>query len=162
MRITIPVAARDWSFDALFGGPGDMRHVLMTLADLAVQTHAAPETACRLHFTLVDIHPTSVARQLIFFLAFDDLAKEDDPLKREQLLAMLTFAFFGTIMPRSLHDLLLRYAPRALHGIEGDVLPVWLHVPYTSRPAIQAALTYWSTTYAGGCDAKRALRTILT
>ncbi|KAF8309535.1 uncharacterized protein EI90DRAFT_3296564 [Cantharellus anzutake] len=94
----------DWKFSALMIGSGDARNLYATLLDMSQQLPAPKLKSERkshgpkFHFTLVDIHPTSIARNLVVLHTLDELArfpgKHVQTNKRAlDLLAMLHFVF---------------------------------------------------------------------
>lgn len=123
----------------------------------------------KFHLTALDIHPTVMARNLVFLLLLDDLAQGlKNGMKAEdeaEIKATFMYAFAGTIMPpycqtRCVRGSLLerlacrvhKYAFRLLEKTRGvrerllsnpPDMPSWIYVHPGSAPSMVSALDYW-------------------
>ncbi|KAF8319922.1 hypothetical protein DL93DRAFT_2164113 [Clavulina sp. PMI_390] len=129
LRIKIPQGsvsgAAPWSFDALMIGSGDARHLYSSLFDIAEQLQAEPESRqppgpsvnrpenIKFHFTLADIHPAAICRNLVMLLALDETmvflrSGTDQRAGRERLEDMWTLMHFT--LSRPVKDGVLAYS----------------------------------------------------
>ncbi|KAJ7467818.1 hypothetical protein B0H11DRAFT_1814028 [Mycena galericulata] len=133
-----------------FGGVGDARNAYATL----IGGHRAYKTlpkdkrsAMRMHLTLLDIHPSALARDLVVLMLLNDcMAPNVAPDALAEIKATLMYTYAGGLMPpyayacqqktiKSLLERLAAVPPR---------LPPWLHVSRDGIPAIRASLAYWA------------------
>ncbi|KAJ6520693.1 hypothetical protein DFH09DRAFT_1426866 [Mycena vulgaris] len=133
----------------LFGGVGDARNVYATLVGAHRALKALPKdkrSAMRLHLTLLDIHPSALARDLVVLMLLNDCMTGGDPAALAETKATLMYTYAGAVMPlyaharqqktiKSLLDRLAAVPPR---------LPAWLHVSADAIPALCASLAYWA------------------
>ncbi|KAK7031941.1 hypothetical protein R3P38DRAFT_3265860 [Favolaschia claudopus] len=137
----------------LFGGVGDARNVFATLvgAHRVYKSLAKDKRAAmRIHLTLLDIHPSALARDLVVLMLMNDCMTADSGTSSTilaEMRATLVYTYAGSIMPayaharqqntiRSLREGLVAVPPR---------LPAWLHVDVDAIPHILASLAYWQT-----------------
>lgn len=135
-KFSIP-SAKDipvYEFSALFVGIGDARNLFASLADLGDKIKAAqskannlPLSRLKIHFTLNDVVPATLARDLIFFTAMRELAnftqQEARTSKRAIELKMIVFyTYWCRIMPPRVEMLLQKMISRLIKAL--DVNPV--------------------------------------
>jgi hypothetical protein len=150
-----------------FAGVGDARHVFASIIGLGqLQDKLSEEKrqALNVHFTLNDIHPQALARDLCLFSLLDEIAQTHNDARREAELKMtILCTWMGLLMPqycsvqyvflqlwffncrrydrlkqtmKSLKTRLLQTPPE---------LPSWLYVAPSSIPTIIKALDFWSS-----------------
>ncbi|KAK7054699.1 hypothetical protein VNI00_003162 [Paramarasmius palmivorus] len=134
-----------------FAGVGDARHVFASIIGLSqLQDKLSEEKrqALNVHFTLNDIHPQALARDLCLFSLLDEIAQAHNDARREAELKMtILCTWMGLLMPqycsvqlnqtmKSLKTKLLQTPPQ---------LPSWLYVAPSSIPAIVKALDFWTS-----------------
>ncbi|KAJ7662858.1 hypothetical protein B0H17DRAFT_1257681 [Mycena rosella] len=133
----------------LFGGIGDARNLYATLIGAHRAYHPLPKdkrAAVRVHLTLLDIHPSALARDLVVLMLLNGcMTSNVDPITLTEIKATLMYTYVGALMPpyaytrqqntiKSLLDKLAAEPPR---------LPAWLHVNPSAITPIRASLTYW-------------------
>ncbi|KAJ7138126.1 hypothetical protein C8R44DRAFT_868456 [Mycena epipterygia] len=125
----------------LFGGVGDARHVFSTFIDICAQGSTADAA---MHFTLLDIQPAALARDLIilFLLLSTPMSFGD-----EYILSAKTvfYVFSGVAMPPDSHALVLktcRDLAKALDG-SGPSLPAYISIDPELVRAILACMEFW-------------------
>ena len=119
----------------------------------------------RFHLTALDIHPTIIARNLVYLFLLDQLVDGQSitPETRAEIVATYMYAFIGVVMPDYCHK---RWALKSLcspprnsiqifrvMAILDDLcnrlsespprVPSWIFVPTTSIPPILDAINYW-------------------
>ncbi|KAF8319923.1 hypothetical protein DL93DRAFT_2164114 [Clavulina sp. PMI_390] len=163
LRMKIPrssiIGTEQWSFDALLIGSGDARHLYSSLFDIADQLRAGlgPDTGTKtsvnkkgnisIHFTLAEIHPATICRNLIMLLALDEAASTSSSnttrqvraKKVEDMCTLMHFCFWGVAMPRYTHSLLMDLIRRVRH----DDLPSWIRCTAETRAKLNPYLDYW-------------------
>ncbi|GAW05069.1 hypothetical protein LENED_006903 [Lentinula edodes] len=136
----------------LFAGVGDARHVFGTIIGLKKaheKLRPAQQKDINVHLTLLDIHPTALARDLCIMMLLDDLIHNAKTPLEEEILAALFYTYAGVVMPdkcaqrlqktiQKAHDALTRSEPPTQ-------LPSWIHIIPSSIPGLLASLKYWQT-----------------
>ncbi|KAF8827058.1 hypothetical protein HHX47_DHR5000531 [Lentinula edodes] len=136
----------------LFAGVGDARHVFGTMIGLKKaheKLRPAQQKDINVHLTLLDIHPTALARDLCIMMLLDDLIHNAKTPLEEEILAALFYTYAGVVMPdkcaqrlqktiQKAHDALTRSEPPTQ-------LPSWIHIIPSSIPGLLASLKYWQT-----------------
>ncbi|KAF9653241.1 hypothetical protein BDM02DRAFT_3125707 [Thelephora ganbajun] len=166
---TIPLRASSCSdqqlsnINFLFGGVGDGRHLLGTLIGLKSVHRSLSErqkTVARFHLTALDIHPASIARDLVFMLLLNELADGQTiaPETRGEVIATYMYAFVGVVMPDYCHNRLMAVLDDLNDRLSENPprLPSWIHVHITSIPPVLGAIHYWIET-AKTSKTKKAL-----
>jgi hypothetical protein len=124
-------------------------------------------SALRVHLTLLDIHPSALARDLVVLMLLNDcMTGGVSPTALAEIKATLMYTYAAAVMPPYAHAryvLFLRV--RAMHrptqlrrrqqktikelqerlAAVPPRLPAWLHVSAPAIPALQASLAYWAT-----------------
>jgi hypothetical protein len=116
------------------------------------------------HITMVDIHPTALARDLCFLLWFQELLESDpsDKIKIAEIKATILYTFAGVFMPpycfirfvlidtRDTIDNVISHRLRdTIKSLKSRLaespprLPNWLYISHQSIDPIQDTLTYW-------------------
>ncbi|KAI9060048.1 hypothetical protein FKP32DRAFT_1679333 [Trametes sanguinea] len=136
-------------FAFLFGGVG--RHAFGTLAGLFKeykQLSANRKAAFHAHLTLLDIHPTAIARDLCMLVLLNDFNTAAKSLVRTEIKATLMYMFCGLAMPAYCYDRIMNTAKSLCEKLteHPPALPSWLHVESKSIPAILRSLDYWINT----------------
>ena len=85
------------------------RHLLGTLIGLkaAHRSLSKPQkTVARYHLTALDIHPTTIARDLVFLLLLNELVDGQtiNPETKAEVIATYMYAFVGVVMPDYCHN----------------------------------------------------------
>ncbi|KDQ54577.1 hypothetical protein JAAARDRAFT_196488 [Jaapia argillacea MUCL 33604] len=136
----------DLSF--FFGGVGDGRHSFGTIIDIHqayIKLQAENQDRLRVHMTLMDIHPASIARDLIILHRLDEL-QGAGPEDETEIRATLFYTYCAFLIPDYCHARLLE-AAKVVHtqlSRTPPVLPSWLCVDARSIPQILSVLAYWS------------------
>ncbi|KAK0444383.1 hypothetical protein EV421DRAFT_1800777 [Armillaria borealis] len=133
----------------IWGGGGDGRHILGSIIGLSqtfLELTSKKREASKFHFTLLDIHPTTIARNLCLFLMINELIvmrlrKHIDDAEEAEIKATIFYVWMGVVLPSYCH---VRYLLRDLQTPSYQ-LPHWLHVTKDSIPGIVASLRYWDT-----------------
>ncbi|KAF8333035.1 uncharacterized protein EI90DRAFT_617795 [Cantharellus anzutake] len=139
----------DWKFSALMIGSGDARNLYATLLDMSQQLPAPKLKSERkshgpkFHFTLVDIHPTSIARNLVVLHTLDELArfpgKHVQTNKRAlDLLAMLHFVWSCAMPPRIYRTLM-----DIIAKIHANPNLEWVVLEPSTIKGIRPTINYW-------------------
>ncbi|KAJ7586341.1 hypothetical protein C8J56DRAFT_103668 [Mycena floridula] len=144
--------ATPFEFAALFCGIGDGRHLYSSLIDAGLKW---PEKRTgqnsRVHLTINDIHPSTLARDLIFLFALEELATIDNTAsertkeilgmlnspeelsaietaaseRTKEILLMLNYLFWAQVMPplaaRVLDEILFKVRDKVLSVISNSV-----------------------------------------
>ncbi|KAI0329760.1 hypothetical protein GY45DRAFT_1279063 [Cubamyces sp. BRFM 1775] len=139
----------DLSF--MFGGVGDGRHAFGTIAGLYQAYKALPapkQAAFHAHLTLLDIHPTAIARDLCMLLLLHEYNNTTDPIARAEVMATLMYIFCAGVMPSYCYNRLMDVVKEISSKLceQPPALPSWLHVEAKSIPTILRALDYWINT----------------
>ncbi|KAJ7500536.1 hypothetical protein B0H11DRAFT_1995698 [Mycena galericulata] len=150
LRVNTLSKARLSELSFLFGGIGDARNAYATLIGGHRIYKALPKdkrSAMRMHLTLLDIHPSALARDLVVLMLLNDLMEPNvAPDALAEIKATLMYTYAGALMPpyayarqqktiKSLLERLAAVPPR---------LPPWLHVSRDGISAISASLAYWA------------------
>ena len=82
------------------------RHVFATLIDFAAKfgTENASDIP-RLHLTLVEIHPATLARTLLIFELIERISLAENPVKELELETTLFYLYVSLAMPRYCEDM---------------------------------------------------------
>ncbi|KAK0437373.1 hypothetical protein EV421DRAFT_1828683 [Armillaria borealis] len=132
-----------------FGGCGDARHVFGTLISLHksfTQLGKNKKKHFRVHLTLLDIHPTTLARDLVLFVLMDDLiASRNSEEDEAEIKATLFYTYFGILMPSYCHHRFQSVVKRLINGFQATplIVPAWIHVDAGAVPRIVRSLTFW-------------------
>ncbi|KAJ7121738.1 hypothetical protein C8R43DRAFT_74135 [Mycena crocata] len=136
-----PVDRRALSF--LYGGVGDARHVFSTFLDIWYQsTDLIP-----MHFTLLDIQPAVLTRDLIFLLLLWNTPISPNNARELWFLSAKTmfYVFSGAAMPPDSHALLLKTCRQLKNGLNGTgrSLPAFIVVDPGLIPEILTCVEFW-------------------
>jgi len=97
----------------LFGGVGDARHVFATILDAYSQLHELPQEkrkTFRIHFTMNDVVPAVIARDLLIFITLSKLGAFDSYMcirndkEAGKWATLLEYLYLGVVMPANVHD----------------------------------------------------------
>ncbi|PBK68015.1 hypothetical protein ARMSODRAFT_1005025 [Armillaria solidipes] len=100
----------------------------------------------RVHLTLLDIHPTTLARDLVPFVLMDDLiASRNSEEDEAEIKATLFYTYFGILMPSYCHHRFQSVVKRLINGFQATplIVPAWIHVDAGAVPRIVRSLTFW-------------------
>lgn len=173
LRITIPRSGKtSFEFSGMFAGLGDGRHLHTTIIDIGDQLKSrAAKGAVKIHLTAVrfvlhlsssvphlvgqiDIHPAVLARDLIVLFAVDELSQyhKKDHLTNERtrnLLVMLDYVYWGTVMPPTAHNVLMSMIQTIADVLsesikqETPVQKSWIHLDINFVPPVLEILQWW-------------------
>ncbi|KAI0366567.1 hypothetical protein BV20DRAFT_1002228 [Pilatotrama ljubarskyi] len=134
----------------LFGGVGDGRHALGTIQGLYQaykKLPAAEQSAFHTHLTLLDIHPSAIARDLCMLMLLHQLSETTDSTTRAEIKATLLYSFCAAIMPDYCYERLMAVIQDIGERLSQSppTLPPWLHVDADTIPAVIPALAFWRT-----------------
>ncbi|KAF2423074.1 hypothetical protein EJ08DRAFT_701344 [Tothia fuscella] len=111
----------------IFCGIGDARHLYATLARIG-QYESEQKSVVNIkrhHFTLVDLKPAALARDLVLFFLLDELASVKG--KDLNLMSTIFFIFMGTIMPAKAYSKFQDTVQAVIDALEDDAkMPPWL------------------------------------
>ncbi|KAI0672184.1 hypothetical protein C8Q78DRAFT_971990 [Trametes maxima] len=135
----------------LYGGVGDGRHALGTVAGLYQAYKKLPgskKSVFRAHLTLLDIHPTAITRDLCMLMLLHELKNATDPLARAEIKATLMYCFCGAVMPGYCYDRLMQVVDDLTTRLSSSPpsIPDFLHVEANSICPVLDALDYWRRT----------------
>ncbi|KAK0461720.1 uncharacterized protein EV420DRAFT_124965 [Desarmillaria tabescens] len=137
-----------------WGGGGDARHVLASIIGFRkdyVKMTPEKRDATNVHFTLLDIHPTVLARDLCLFMMVEELIalreRAHDELEEVEIKATLLYIWMGAIIPSYCHVRFLKLVRSLLRDLSTSSFqpPHWLHVTEDSIPGIIVSLKFWLT-----------------
>ncbi|OCH87485.1 hypothetical protein OBBRIDRAFT_837319 [Obba rivulosa] len=138
-------------FAFMFGGVGDARHVFGTIAgscEAFFLLSEAKRPKLRVHMTLLDIHPATLARDLIMFRLLSYLVSDSDLSKLDlwEIHATLMYTYGGVVMPAYCFARLQTAIQELRHSLSKSpqVFP-WLYVASESIPPILEILQQWTT-----------------
>ncbi|KAF2669621.1 hypothetical protein BT63DRAFT_479414 [Microthyrium microscopicum] len=146
----------DKIYAVFLGGIGDARHLYETLGHLAASSEIKTIEQ-NFHFTVNDISPEILARDMIFWLLLDELSlfelsskSKEKVLRREVLQFSMTALYVAQIVPAWVDMELDRILEKAISVLEGyTALPTWICFDNKYRPAIIQALKAWQTASIG-------------
>lgn len=143
------MVTRQDDISMMFCGCGDARHVFMTIFALApnLALLQTTERFKRIHFTLVDIKPASLAKFVLIHKILFQCTAEDswDSARRTDALVASIYLYTCQIVPPYVLELLYGYLDHlveALDSDQGDVVPGLCISPDTRR-AISRVMKQW-------------------
>ncbi|KAI1498753.1 hypothetical protein F5X99DRAFT_431519 [Biscogniauxia marginata] len=133
----------------LFAGIGDARHFYKTLSEIVSQELMELTKKSRLHFTLLDLKPAAIARNLLVF----ELLSEYSAVALDETMACIIYVYASQIMPPFAY----REMQKALSSVirkleEGKPLLDWLYVPESQQGSICHHLRSWQKDLYGKYD----------
>lgn len=131
----------------LVGGCGDSRHAFGTLIDIHQQMlgkamRQSQKDAVKVHLTLVDIHPTTVARVLLYLNLLSQLADALETPDEEEVVAAFLYTYMAPVIPGYVHTRITRAMETIIKQLETNSFPDWLVGPTDPAPVI-ASLRHW-------------------
>ncbi|KAJ7579195.1 hypothetical protein C8J56DRAFT_965062 [Mycena floridula] len=90
------------TLSVLFGGVGDARQLFGSLAGFHkeyTELDAQRQRWFKLHFTLLDLHPTALARDLCLLVLLEQLTTDISPEDAIEIKATIFYMWLGIIMP---------------------------------------------------------------
>ncbi|KAJ7173293.1 hypothetical protein C8R46DRAFT_945999 [Mycena filopes] len=151
LKINTFSKARLSELSFLFGGVGDARNVYATLVGAHRAYKALPQdkrSAMRVHLTLLDIHPSALARDLVVLTLLNDcMTAGVSSTTVAEIKATLMYTYAGAVMPPYAHARQQKTIKSLMEQLAADPprLPAWLQVNADAIPALQASLSYWVT-----------------
>ncbi|KAK4897959.1 hypothetical protein LTR27_004343 [Elasticomyces elasticus] len=162
----------------LFGGIGDARNFHLTLMIIATDgmsgklgdklfgiihahSHLPLYANEKTHFTLVDVKPAVIARDLIVLLLLDKLGRRVDSSRQGQPMvsACLFYVYLAPVMPARVGATLQTYIQALLDMLEGRrQLPTYLDLPQLYRPEVIKILREWQHDASTEFPARRMRR----
>ncbi|EFI28567.1 hypothetical protein CC1G_13594 [Coprinopsis cinerea okayama7 len=129
----------------LFGGSGDARHVFGTVL------HAANSGwNNKWHMTLIEIHPATVARNVLVFELFTEIQGARTEEEKDELFASLVYLYTSMAIPDYCVQRLMKTAAAAAERLRASAQgegPVILHghlsIDRSSVPEILVVLKQW-------------------
>ncbi|EIW52006.1 uncharacterized protein TRAVEDRAFT_53988 [Trametes versicolor FP-101664 SS1] len=124
----------------LFGGVGD------GLYQAYKKLSAKKRSIFHTHLTLLDIHPTAIARDLCMLTLLHELSITTEPIIRAEIKATLMYSFCAAVMPGYCYDRLMTVVKDLTRELSKSppALPAWLHVEVNTIPVVLLALDYWT------------------
>ncbi|KAK5718448.1 hypothetical protein LTR15_008177 [Elasticomyces elasticus] len=156
----------------MFGGIGDARNFHLTLMIIATDGMSGKlgdklfgtihhSLASATHFTLVDVKPAVIARDLLVLLLLDKLGRRVDSSRQGQPMvsACLYYVYLAPVMPARVGATLQTYIQALLDMLEGRrQLPTYLDVPQLYRPEVIQILREWQHDASTEFPARRMRR----
>lgn len=138
---TISASANDVA--CLFCGIGDARNLFATIAWAGLGEVRNPSSR-RYHFTIVDIKPAVLARDLLMFRLLFDLSTESEMKKRETLVT-LSYVFGAQVMPKWTFDRLQTGLSVVLADLETDNTNIMgiFYIPHDVRASVCRQIQAW-------------------
>lgn len=128
----------------MFCGIGDARNLFQTILNFYAFEFPRPERekTKRLHFTVLDLKPAIIARDLIFFSLLDEMAEPKVQIR--PLVTTISFLFCTHIIPPSAWNELQRTIRQLITALEQGKQPIsWVHLPPTHSAAVCRVLHSW-------------------
>ncbi|KAF5371689.1 hypothetical protein D9758_003390 [Tetrapyrgos nigripes] len=129
---------------------GVARHVYASMIGI----HRAYERLSKLHkkelnvhLTLLDIHPTALARDLIIMLLLEDLISAKSRTECDEIKATILYTFASALMPPVCFQRFMNTVDHLLTILQSDPakLPSWIYIVPSVIPSLIDSLTYWKT-----------------
>ncbi|KAK0213969.1 hypothetical protein IW262DRAFT_1300749 [Armillaria fumosa] len=124
-----------------WGGVGDGRHVRSSISGLHqafTKINAKKRKALKVHFTLNDLHPRALARDLCLLFLIEDFilmrSQEKNKLREADIKATVLYTF-----KKFMKALLKRLQESPPN------LPAWIYISQETIPGIIDTLKYWDT-----------------
>ncbi|TFY79515.1 hypothetical protein EWM64_g4494 [Hericium alpestre] len=134
----------------LFGGCGDARQVFGSLIGLLrayKDLNKSRQAALKVHMTLLDIYPASLARDLCMFLLLNDLIENEyDEETIAEIKATIAFVYLAIIIPSYCWDRYQKVVAELRSRLTETPLrlPPWLYVVEDCIPPILEILDFWT------------------
>ncbi|KAI9929695.1 hypothetical protein AWENTII_009458 [Aspergillus wentii] len=143
----------EYDVSVFLGGVGDARNLNGTWFLFNIFEEASKRvtgiSSKKYHFTINDIKPVVLARNLVLFSMLDDLAVNThlSEIERLERLSIVYYVFATQIMPRFAFDHLYKVIDSIIETLEtkAPVIP-WVRVYDTDKPLILDALRAWKST----------------
>ena len=141
----IPEHKSQQRYNYLFGGIGDARHLFSTLTSICVVEKAKPDVVkANYHFTVVDLKPAAITRDLVMLMMLKDVDAAPDKEATDLLLATIYYTFIGPCMPLFAYNILQSYISRLLTILQGqDTFPPFLGLPKMHDQGVKKILRQW-------------------
>jgi hypothetical protein len=136
-------SASDKEIACLFCGIGDARNLFATIAFMSLKNAQNPSST-KFHFTILDIKPAVLARDLLMFRLLFDISTESKRKKRETL-ATLSYIFGAQVMPKWAYDRLQAGLSAVLADLatyDGDMMRTF-YIPHSVRASISRHIQAW-------------------
>jgi hypothetical protein len=137
------ISSSDKEIACLFCGIGDARNLFATIAYMSLNEARNPSSK-RFHFTILDIKPAVLARDLLMFRLLFDLSTQSKRKKRETLVT-LSYIFGAQVMPKWAYDRLqtgLSAVLTDLKSYDGDMMGIF-YIPLDVRTLISQHVQAW-------------------
>lgn len=127
----------------LFCGIGDARNLLLTLAFIST-VEKKKRSSKKFHFTILDLKPAVLARDLLLFQLLSNVATESE-MKTQETLVALSYMFGAQVMPQWAFGRLQQSIDAVLIYLEKDDTDVMgiFYIPQTVRSQIRHHLQTW-------------------
>ncbi|KAK7757410.1 hypothetical protein SLS62_000422 [Diatrype stigma] len=144
-RITLEESTKnDQTLAFMFCGIGDARNLFQTILKFSLVEFSKPkrEKKKQLHFTVLDLNPAIIARDLIFFSLLDEIT---EPNKQARpIVTTLSFLYSTHIIPPSAWNELQKTIRKLINALEQGEQPIsWVHLPPTNNAAVCRVLHSW-------------------
>ncbi|KDQ18534.1 hypothetical protein BOTBODRAFT_28921 [Botryobasidium botryosum FD-172 SS1] len=157
-HMRIPRDGKPFDFSAIFVGVGDARHLYVSLADVGVDLKSLGNKSSaqkvKVHFCLIDIHPATLAKDLLVLTTLDELSKIPSTARpknsrAKDLLLMLHYVYWGTTMPPAANAILEEQLNALYESVKqvvekGEALERdWLYVDAKTVESLIPKLKFW-------------------
>lgn len=137
----------------LFAGIGDARHFFGTISYICTEElQGMPKK--NYHFTLLDLKPSSLARNLLLFQLLSDLGPFRLGGDGDETMACIIYVYGLQIMPSYAYDMLQKTLDKLIDKVsKGEAIARWIYVPDSQRSALNHHLRAWQRHLDGKYDA---------
>lgn len=137
----------------LFAGIGDARHFFGTISYIwTEELQGMPRK--NYHFTLLDLKPSSLARNLLLFQLLSDLRPFRLGGDGDETMACIIYVYGLQIMSSYAYDVLQKTLGKLIDKVsKGEAIARWIYVPDSQRSALNHHLRAWQRHLDGKYDA---------
>jgi hypothetical protein len=115
------------------------------LTSICVVEKAKPELVkADYHFTIVDLKPAAIARDLVMLMMLRDVDSSPNKEAADLLLATIFYTFIAPCMPSFAYDILQSYITQLLGILQGqETIPSFLSLPKMHNQGVKKILRQW-------------------
>ncbi|EGF98561.1 uncharacterized protein MELLADRAFT_113407 [Melampsora larici-populina 98AG31] len=135
----------------MFCGVGDARNMLQTMIHYHFEGPQSSESNQRLHFTILDIKPATIARDLILFVLLDDISHamgltDEHTMSQElfETISVASYLYATHVMPAYAWDRIQAVIERLLDSFDNSEQPIsWVYIPLAVQVDTRPSLESW-------------------
>jgi hypothetical protein len=130
----------------MFCGIGDARHLFATIAHIAHHEKKGPATTeKRYHFTILDLKPTVLVRDLIMLFFLEEIRTASDSATELELFSAFLYTYASPIMPAYSFVKLQSIIKSLVEALQGSrSMPTWIYLPESILQCFLAVLKGWT------------------